>query len=72
MKSSFAFYLLIDSYILYGILLMNYLICNDVSIDFHGFSRFENNKCLYFSLLVFLYLFLLIQLLALYLQTVDK
>ena len=57
MKSSSAFYLLIDAYILYGILLMNYLICNDVSVDFHGFFRFENNKCLYFSFLVFLYLF---------------
>ena len=57
MTSSFAFYLLIDLYIMYGILLMNYLIYNDVSVDFHGFSRFENNKCLHFSFLVFLYLF---------------
>lgn len=42
---------------------MNYLIiCNDVSVDSHAFSRFEDDKYLFFSSFVFFlvsYFFLL-------------
>lgn len=72
MEFSLPSYLSVDCYIMYGSFLMNYLIiCNDVSVDSHAFSRFEDDKYLFFSSFVFFFnlLFLsLIQLLGLYLQ----